>query len=362
MVGILANNWYHAIRVPITTFIASGSRTNFSLNAAFVNGSGGPSVGLRFLARSLAPIEKLYVMMDDVAGTLASITMEAKIWNEHVSSASQPGSTLRATSTACVMPNAVDKWIEFTFDTPYSPAAIGEVLWFTLSNTSAVPGTNYPLILVNTAGLPGINGQQAFNAGGASHTSGFTSAGAAISRMPHVVVQGGIVYGGSFTTSAVGYATSTSMKGIQIKPPTDIEVCGFMGTTAVAMTGLRIYDADTPPAGTPLHTFNLGSDAGQSRDEVIGAKFWAPIVLQGGRLYNVVYTYATTATMSGGQTEDYASYPAVFDALIDYFNVCPGVLDTAGAWVVRKDFTPGAIQLQISDFPKQSRASYALGI
>ena len=126
-----------------------GSRSALSLNAAYVHGVSGPAVAVRYMAQSVDAINELYLFLDGNGGTLGNVTMEAKIYNEHVAIPLSVGATLRATSTATAMPAAVDKWIRFTFGTPYTPTDLREIQdWIIKPQLRTVPGVTE----INTIG------------------------------------------------------------------------------------------------------------------------------------------------------------------------------------------------------------------
>jgi len=355
----IGSNFWSSLRLPMNVWTASGSRANLPINTGYSHGISGASVALRYFSRSTDPVDEIYIFLDDVGGTLANISMACAIYAEHATSASQPSLTLLDMGTL-TMPSAVDKWIRVVFDTPYTPT-VGQILWFVFWNASAAPTVDYPMILSGT-GLAAVS-SVAYYSHGWSTVNGWSAAGTGQIELIHVVKQGSNVFGLPHTfTSSTFFATSTAMKGIQFTPPCDIEVCGWMGPAISATSGIRIYDAATPPGGSPLYTFSTGVTAGQTRDEIAGCKMWAPITLFGGVTYNIVCTYGATAAAFGAYIEDYASFPAIFDATRDNFTICASVRDNAGSWLV--DGSGQIImQLVISSFPMAgSRASYALGI
>jgi len=337
MTGRLANNPYVGLRFPTANYSTSGGRTNHPLNTLYTYGSAGAAIGFRYQARDATPIDELYVMIDAGAGTLANINLACDIRNEHATSATQPGTTVRATATnAAYGATSAPKWVQFVFPTPYTPA-VGETLWLIVRNVAAAPATDFPSILCTFNAAPAFNLLLA-NHSAYSTVNGFSTAGTLQGRAPFVVRQGGKSFGFAVTVldTAVFAATNT-LRGFQMTPPVDIEVSGWM--TAVpngVMTSIRIYDAATPPAGSPLHTFNLGSDAGQSRDELIGAKFWPPVILNGGTAYNVVTAWASAQAIGGGTIQDYVSFPTIFDDLTDGFVDCFSVADVGGVWTLNK--------------------------
>lgn len=363
--GNLSNNYFTGLRFPTGAYASLGARSAVALNSAFVFNVSGAALAIRYEARSTAPIDELYVFVDTATGTPANITLACDIRNESAASVTQPGTTIRASATNVALGTSALKWLRFVFPTPYSPAAIGEVLWFLLRNVSVTPTVDFPsmLAVINVGPASNANmwaNQLAFS----SATSGFNSAGTQQLRTPFVVRQGGKSFGFATTTlNAAVLASGTALRGFQITPTIDIEVGGWATTIASAlMTGIRIYDNATPPAGSPLYTFALGTDTNQSRDELIGAKIWSPFILSGGTTYNVVTSWSAAATIGGASIEDYTSFPAIFDDLIDGFVNCWPVSDVGGVWTLTKSGFLNQ-QLLISGFPMSgSRASYALGM
>lgn len=335
------NNYFN---VPTVNhmIVSSGARANVPLNAAYVHGVSGPSAAIRYQARSLDPITEFYVFMDAHGGTLGNISMQCDIYNEHASSVTQPGSTLRDSSTACAMPAADDMWIKFTFGTPYTPSAVGEVLWFVPYNTAAAPTVDFPNIMTSTnSNLNPVGISHGF---GYTATAGFSAAGTTVSKMPFALKQGAESYGRAFTqSSAAFYASNQLKRGIRFTPPVDISVVGaFFFGPAVTLDGIAIFADGTAPGGAALHTFSLDSDANLQRSELIGSRIWAPITLSGGVTYKAVVTFDANATSpSVNQIEDYASYAAFFDDMYDDFVMCGSCIDDgASGWTLSKAACP----------------------
>ena len=361
------NNYAAQLRFPSPYWISQGSRTAVSLNAAYVHVTSGAAVALRYMARTTDPIDELYVFLEAVTGTLASITMQCVIYNEFGSTSTSavtiPGNTVRATSTATAMPSAALKWIKFTFGTPYTPT-VGEILWFVVTNTSAAPATNAPQLLCSTT--TSFN-SPVFTGHGYSTTNGFSTAAATgQSELLWVLKQGSNVYGQPFSNhSATVHGSNTLQKGFKITPPIDVEFYGFtMPNPGASLAGLKIFDAATAPAGTALYSFALGTDANELRDEYLGVKvFDTPVVLEAGNSYIVALNYGSNnSAPGGGFIEDYASYPTLFDALVDFFTVCPCVIDNgAGGWTVRME-TCCNMQLLVSDLPSPTVAASRVAV
>lgn len=335
---------------------SSGSRTAVSLNAAYVHGTSGPAVAIRFIAQSADAINELYIFLDGNGGTLANVTMECKIYNENT--VSRAGTTVRATSTATAMPASTGKWIKFTFGTPYTPT-VGEILWFVAYNTSASPTVDYPQILTGTNAIgqtSAIGIDMPY-----STTNGFSGNGTAQPKAPHVIKAGSAYVGQPFTQLSNSYNTNnTRERGIVVAPTEDITVGGVIfnvGTTAPA--NLVIYDNATAPGGTALKTVHLDSDTNATTGDVCCGMCFAPYTFTGGLTYKVTLTFGSSSQLpSVWQIEDYASYSSMFDAMraLDTLNACYGCIDDgAGGWTIDKAICP-ALALYIVDNPEQSAA------
>ena len=327
----------------------SGSRSNLSLNAAYVPGTSGPAFAVRYVCPAAVAINELYIFMDAFTGTLGNITMACDIYNEHASTATQPGSTLRDSSTATAMPNAVDKWIKFTFGTPYSPT-VGEILWLVCHNTAAVPLTDFPQILITTITEPGFYTQRMV---GVTTSNGFLTGGTTQFEAPFVVNQGSDYFGQPITNrNNAFYASSTLKRGIVVSGITeDVSVAGIVFGITTAASGVQIFTSTQAPGDTPIYSFALGTDANESRDEVLGYKhFDTPITLVGGTDYLMVITFGSASAGGRLQIEDYASYPTVFDSLLDGFVACYAVIDNgAGGWTYDKNILP-SLALILAEF------------
>lgn len=336
---------------------STGSRTALSLNAAYVNGTSGPAVAVRYMAQTTDTIDEFYIFLDTITGTRGNITMEAAIFNENAA-ATQTGSTGRDTSTATVMPAGDDMWIKFTFGTPYTPT-VGEILWIVAYNTASAPTTDYPQILGATTAPeagPGLGGGD-FAARPHSTTNGFSSAGTARTKMPYVIKQGSNYFGNPFTqTNAAPYTSNQLERGIQFTPTEDVVVSSFAnGSTSPNFALARILADATAPGGSALNEYDLDSDANETTNDLCQAKvFDAAVTLSGGTTYKLTVTFSSnTASPQAAQIEDYASYSAMFDTLRaeDVLRTPWSVIDNgAGGWTTNKALWP-QLALGIRDFP-----------
>lgn len=341
-----------------TIAVSGGSRAATSLNTAYSHGVSGNAVAIRWMARTTDTIDALYIFLDNNIGTLGSITMACDIYNENTGT--RAGTTLRDSSTATTMPGAVDKWIKFTFGTPYTPA-VGEILWFVCYNTSGAPATNAPLILTGTNAVVGgsVSSLGVNVAVPYTTTSGFSTNGSAAVEMPFVIVQGSNYTAQPFTQqSATYYTNNTLERGIVITPSEDITVNGVLVNTAVsAYNAVNLYASATAPGGSAIATWDLDSDSNQTTGDVCGGKTFSAVTLTGGSTYRVAMSYGSSSQSPLVlQIEDYASYSSVFDAVRDTDTLqCPaGCIDNgAGGWTADKAICPG-IALVVTDNPAQA--------
>lgn len=326
----------------------SGARANTSLNAAYVHGTSGPAVAIRWMATTADPIDELYIFIDTNGGTLGSITMACDIYNEGASS-SRAGTTLRDSSTATTMPGAVDQWIKFTFGTPYTPA-VGEILWFVAYNTSASPTVDYPQILIGTNMLIGLYGAYGNTACGHTTTNGFSGNGTLAAETPFVIVHGTSYDAQPFTScSQDTYTSNTRERGFVVTPTNNLSIYGVQFTTSGASSAvdkLKIYDNSTAPGGTALHSFDFDSDANETTGDLCSSKvFDAPITLTGGVTYKVVLSFGSSATLPHFfLIQDYATYASVFDSVRanNQLTAPWGCIDDgAGGWTIDKSICPG---------------------
>jgi hypothetical protein len=336
---------------------SSGARTNFSLNVAYVHNTSGTGIGIRYQCPTADTIDELYVFMDAFTGTLGNITMACDIYNESAVT-TRPGTTARDSSTATAMPNAADKWIKFTFGTPYTPT-VGEVLWFVFYNTAAAPGTDFPQIMTVTnlaLSTLGANANFTGKTNVFTTAAGFSAAGTVVFEAPFVVKQGSNYFGQPYTQQTATYYTSNTLKrGLVVSGVTeDLKIFSvdFLNAAA-AYNGIKIFDSATGPDDAALRTENLGTDANEVTDELNGAKvFDTDFTMTGGSAYKAVLTFGSASQLPVvAQIEDYSSYSAVFDELTDGLNVCHACIDNgANGWTIDKSISP-SIVLFISSFP-----------
>ncbi len=335
--------------------INSGARTATSLNAAYVHGTSGPAVAIRFVAQTTDPIDELYIFLDTNGGTLGSITMESQIYNENT--ASRAGTTSRDTSTATTMPGAVDKWIKFAFGTPYTPA-IGEILWLVAYNTSASPTVDFPGILTSTTAFNVTPADVGYSAGYVT-TNGFSGSATASVEIPYVVKCGSNYFGNPFTQFNSSYYTNnTRQRGIVVTPTEDITYNGcYFNNATTAFNELIVYADATAPGGSAIATHDLDSNANATTSDACGASTWAAETLTGGSTYKAIMTFSSNSQLpSVWQIEDYASYSSIFDSLRanDTLGVPWGAIDDgAGGWTIDKAICP-ALALYVDDNPAQA--------
>jgi len=344
---------------------SSGTRTGFALNAFYVHGSSGNAWGMPFFATRASAIHAIYVHLDATTGTRANIVLQGDIYNEHGSSGTQPGSTLRDTTTTVTYPSSDDEWIKFDFSaSPYTPS-IGEILWFLATNEAMVPGTDYPSIL---NGWAGANSQSYMGGAlaGRTTTVGFSSTGTVFTKRAFIVEYAdGTVEGYPWTLANSGPFSGTVERGIWVPPnPRQLVIAAIGSQSSVSSTinGWKIYADGVAPGGSVLGSGNFGSDTNQSRDEALGYKVLSsPVTIPVNTAFRFVYTMGSS--WSGPRTftiQGYSAYAAVFDALVDR-----GLLafrtedDGAGGWTDTKSHIPD-LSLFAHDWPGSSGGGRAV--
>lgn len=325
----------------------TGTRNNTSINSAYSHKTSGAAIALRYMAQSTSPINACYIFMDTFTGTLGNITMECTIYNE--SSATIPSTTVRATSTACTMPDAADKWIKFTFGTPYTPS-IGEVLWFVCYNMAADQTTDYPQIITTTqlAQSNATNSvgtiRRSFNT--VTTTNGFTTGSSTVAMTGIVTHADGLAVGTPLTRQNTAYYASNTLKRGILIPALDspVTVVGFTFDITASMNGIQMFRGNSSPNSSPAYTWNTGTDTNEVTDELIGCKmFDIPVTLVANVPHRFVMTFASNSTVPQvGEIEDYSSYSSVFDSFFQSTVLCCSTIDDgAGGWTDYKGASPG---------------------
>lgn len=325
----------------------SGARANVTLNAAFVRGVSGNAYGVRYRALTNEPINRFYVFLDATTGTRANVTMVARVWNLLAGSTSQPGSTLLATSGVQSLPAADDRWIEFTFPTPYTPA-IGEYVFITVENLAAAPTVDFPLILSATAIDSSIVNAVS---GPFSTANGFSTAGLGQNEGVHLIVQGtSTVYGNPITANG-SLGGFVGKRGILLSDDIKrFKVRWFRsGTASNALTNVQLYDLATPPSGIPLRDHAVPNNADRLAG-IADVSAWDLSTLPGSGPFVLCSVWSvTTGAAAVSLIEDYASFPATLNLFSsDNFAHPPVVTESAGNWVVDRSRI-GGVYLEAFD-------------
>jgi hypothetical protein len=335
---------HDAFRMGITSS-TGGARGNTPLNATYVNRTSGPAIGIRVRCETNEPINEVYVLNDLTTGTRANVLLRADVYNWTTAATSQPGTTLLASSNNATLPATDDRWIRFTFSTPYTPSA-GEYVFIVIHNVSAVPATDFAGIMSDSNMGNALTYHATFPF---STANGFNTAGTTRGETPHVIVQGtSTIYGYPFTLSS-SIGTFVGRRGILLSDDIKRFRAGFwrIASSSGSLTRLQIFDLATPPGGTPLY------DRVLTATEAIMGTVWMDFdlsTLPGSGPF--VLCAATSATVPYGSIaviEDYASFPAIFDALSnDNFANPPAVTEVAGNWVVDRSRL-GGMYMEVLD-------------
>ncbi|MFO0383237.1 MAG: hypothetical protein ACK506_16160 [Pirellula sp.] len=309
----------------------SGARGNIGLNAAYVNRTSGPAVGIRVRCETSEPINEVYVFNDVTTGTRANVLLRADVYNWTTAATSQPGTTLLASSDNATLPASDDRWVRLTFSTPYTPTT-GEYVFIVVHNVGATPTVDFAGIQNDSNANSPVtyHGLAPFSA-----TNGFNTAGTSRSELPHIIVQGSSTIYGNPISSSSSISSFVGRRGILFSDEIKRFRSGFwrISSAASALSRLQIFDLSTPPGGTPLY------DRVLTATEAITGIVWMDFDLStlpgNGPFVLCAATSATAAYGSLGIIEGYSDFPAIFDAIsIDNFANPPVVTEVAGNWVV----------------------------
>lgn len=319
-------------------FPGGGSRTSFALDSAYVNGTSGDGVAIRYISQIASKITEVYVYCDSKTGSPSTFTCD--IYNEHASNSARTGSTSRSSSTSVTLPSGAAGWMKFDTFSNYTPT-VGEILWIVIHNTTGTPSSNYINVLTATNTVFAVPTTSI--ALGHNNTAGFSTNGTTAVEMPFVINHGGTYVGQPFTQRNSRASASTEM-GFQFTPTEDMKATAWFTSAGGASnySDLRILADATAPGGSALYTYDLDSDANETTCDVLGAKFFdSEITLSGGTTYKCTVTYGTaTTTPSYAEIEDYATYSTMFDTLRGYDltqNPWMVIDNGAGGWTTYKD-------------------------
>lgn len=318
-------------------FGTSGSRTSFALDSAFVNGTSGDAVAIRYMAQAASKITEVYVFCADKTGSPSTFT--CTIYNES-SNAARAGTTSRSSSTTVTLPAGSTGWMKFDTFSDYTPT-VGEILWIVIHNTTDTPASNYISVLTATNTVF-FSGATSFHATGYTTTAGFSSNGTQVNEMPFVINHGGTYVGQPFTQRTTRSSASTEY-GFQFTPTEDVKVSGVLiGVGSANYADFRILADATAPGGSALNSYDLDSDSNETTCDLVGAKMFDSVVtLSGGTTYKCTLTFgASVASPSHIEIEDYSTYSSMFDTLRGYdLTTLPWVVtdDGGGGWTTSKD-------------------------
>lgn len=320
--------------------VSGGSRTNHSLNSAFVRGVSGAAVGIRYRCLTNQPINELYVFNDLTTGTRANVSLLARVYDV-AASGTQAGTTLLATSNAATLPAADDRWIRFVFPTPYTPAA-GEWVWLNVENTAAAPATDFCGIMNASAAN---NPRTTFSPTAFTTTNGWSTAGTSNIELPNVILQGSATVAGMPWTLLSTVGTFVGKRGVLLS--SDLKRFQYnwfrQWVNSNTWTNLQVYDLATPPTGTPLIDLSIPSSG---LDRFLGLTDVSSLnfsTLPGSGPFVLCTVFSATQNQGGMlQIEDYASFPTLFDRFTEDNFLNPAyVFESAGNWVIDRSRTGG---------------------
>lgn len=309
---------------------------NYKLDSAFTFNSAGDALAIRFVAPKTETLTDIYVFMDGINGTPATMTVQLR----NYSSNTLPGGTLHASTTAS-FPASGSKWVKATFGTPYTLQA-GTVYFLVIADAAGSAGTYASPCY---RGAMNSNDRLYYLAEGVSTTNGFFSAGTALACVPPFMLKfgDGTYYGMPFTDN-VNYTSNTRERGFLITPGCDLWLNGVVFTQASQISGFKVYDADEAPGGTALATMTFGAGSGAS-----GAALWTPQLLPRGYPRRCVFTFGSNSTAPVYFViEDFASFPELANVVFGDGAIQGTIDNGAGGWTDTPDQLPRA-SLLLSD-------------
>lgn len=313
------------------SFSTAGARANQTLNGAYVNRTSGPAVAIRVRCETNEPINEVYVLNDATTGTRANVSLRADVYDWSSATQSQPGTTLRASSNLASLPATDDRWVRFTFPTPYTPSS-GEYVFVVVHNLAAAPATDFAGIMIDSNGDTNVTYHATVPF---STTNGFNTGGSARIEMPHIIVQGTNTIYGNPIGNVAAMSTFLGRRGVLLSEEIKRFRAGFWrsATTSSNLARLQIFDLSTPPGGTPLY------DRALTATEALLGTVWMDFdlsTLPGSGPFVLCASVSSSLSYGGMcNIEDYTSFQTVFDSLsLDNFANSPVVTEVAGNWVV----------------------------
>jgi hypothetical protein len=327
------NNQQNALVLP-ASYVTSGSRTNFSLNSAYVHRTSGAGFAIRLRVPKTGNLSDWYVLLDLTTGTRANITLRGQTYGiTGTTVGTQPGTNTIGSSVTVGLPAADDRWVRFQL--PSSIAVTrNDVVWFVIENLASVPATDFPG-LVNGHNLQFSSNQQAGPLATVTSANGFSTAGTVGNqRVAGMCVIDGETFGAPFTASTSPYTSNTLRRGARFSNVLkNFQIVGaLLSSFPTGSTTLEFCDSTAAP-GTTITTRalnNLGATLSNTC-------WFDPVVLSGNNPFHVVYSGITGAgTLPSVATiEGYSDFPTVFDSLKDELVQTVAIQDNgAGGWNV----------------------------
>jgi hypothetical protein len=313
----------------------SGSRSNVSLNSAYVHLTSGAGYGFRFRAQSTGDLQEFYAFLDATTGTRANVSLRCRLYQGNQgTNITRPGGTLLATATNAALPASDDRWIRWEFP---SPATLTEndVYWIVIDNLAAAPATDFPGII---SGLNFRHSNRMSNdtpiASWYSTTNGFSTAGNSAGIVGVYVVDG-IAYGNPFSLAVTSPNTSNTLRHGALFS-NDISKFKYWGvsidTVAPTTNLLEIHDASVAPGSGILYSQSIATGLSQSTQ---GTLLTPDADVSGsGEFIVSVSATSNTSTPAALQIEGYSDYPAIFDQFFDGVTCCKAIQEVAGTWQV----------------------------
>jgi hypothetical protein len=340
---------------------SSGSRSNVSLNSAYVHLTSGAGYGFRFRAQSTGDLQEFYAFLDATTGTRANVSLRCRLYEGNQgTNITRPGGTLLATATDASLPASDDRWIRWEFPSPVTVTE-NNVYWLVIDNLAAVPATDFPSII---NGLNFRHSNRMSNdtpiASWYSTTNGFSTAGNS-AGIVGVYVVNGIAYGNPFSLAVTSPNTSNTLRhgALFANELSKFKYWGVSIDSVAASTNLlQIHNASVAPGSGVLYSQTIPTALAQSTQGTLLVPD-ADVSGSGEFIVSVSAT-SNTSTPAGLQIEGYSDYPAIFNQFFDGITCCKAIQEVAGTWQV----IPGTmcrLSMLISEIKAASGSGIPIG-
>lgn len=269
----------------------AGSQTSQQIDTAYVAGTSGEAVAIKFIAPVASTTVTAYFYATAITGS-PTFRMELRAGSGSDPDRPDVSGAALATSGSDTVPVA-GRWS--TFALTYTLAA-GTVYWVIVYNNHGTPASNHATYSYRGA-LDYASPTQSSNSTthlihGAYTSNGFTTDPTAVAGVCGVIAfSDGTLIGNPYVTTASVHANNANDRGSRFAAPADMIVSGLLlsGVSTSSVNAYAIYPHDS---GTALVN---RSSSYYDENALFGCRF-PPVVLRAGQKYDVVDKFSAAAT------------------------------------------------------------------